>query len=74
MDLISSETYGERELQRLSRNSAVGEIWLAYLHLVSVKHGARGPELFRALDAATGAVLEALREAQALKSASRTAT
>ena len=49
-------------------DSAVGEIWLAYLHLVSVKHGAKSPELFSALDAATGAVLEALREAEALKS------
>jgi hypothetical protein len=71
MALKSSEINRAMELPRVSRSSAVGEIWLAYLQLVGVKHRAQGQELFRALDAATGAVLEALREAETLKSRSR---
>ncbi len=67
MVLKSSEINGPMEL-RVSCNSAMGEIWLAYLQLVGVKHRAKSPELFRALDAATKAVLGALREAEALKS------
>jgi len=62
-----------RELERVRCSSTLGEIWLSYLHLVNAKHRARSPELFRVLDAATGAVLEALREAEALKAQSRPA-
>ena len=64
----SPETNGEKELRRMSRNGTVGEIWLAYLHLVNAKHRVKSPELFRALDAASCAALKALREAQDLNS------
>lgn len=71
MGLKASETNGAWELQRVSCDSPVGEIWLAYLHLVNAKHRVKSPELFRVLEAASGAALEALREAEALKPQSR---
>jgi hypothetical protein len=71
MSLEASETKGEKELRGVNRDGTVGEIWLAYLHLVKVKHRVKNPELFRALDAASCAALQALREAQGLKSQSQ---
>ncbi len=68
MTLKASETIGAKELQRVSCNSTIGEIWLAYLHLVNAKHRVKSPELYCVLDAASCAALKALREAQVLKS------
>ena len=62
--LEAPDMRGEKESRRASRGGAVGEIWLAYLHLLNAKHRAKSPELFRALDAASCAALQALREAQ----------
>ena len=69
----SPETNRVSESRKVSCDGAAGEIWLAYLQLVSVKHRAKSPELFCALDAATRAVLEALRETEAMKSRSQPA-
>lgn len=71
MTLEAPEKSDAKKSQRVSCNSTIGEIWLAYLHLVNAKHSVKSPDLFRALDAASCAALKALREAQVLKSQSQ---
>jgi hypothetical protein len=59
MTLEAPEKSGAKKSQRVSCNSTIGEIWLAYLHLVNAKHSVKSPDLFRALDAASSAALKA---------------
>jgi hypothetical protein len=73
MVLKDSGSSSAKELRKMSNNSTVGEIWLAYLHLINAKHRVKNAELFSVLDSASRAALEALREAEVLRSQSPSA-